>query len=271
MLSSLEGFVWMAMDGFILPVLLVFLVVAVGVVVDEPAFRERFHVFEDRSHAGVLLAGMLEEYRGCEGCLVLAIPAGGVEVAVPLCRRLGVRFDLAVTRKIHIPWNREAGFGAVTWRGSVLINRPLLDALGLTWEEVERCVEEEREAIERRLRAFRGDVPPLDLEGRVVIVVDDGMASGFSMLATVREVRGCGVGEVVVAVPTASSGAISLVRPHADRVFCLNVRSGPVFAVADAYRKWYDLTDEDVVRLLREAGGLFAAHGPHLGGERGDG
>ncbi len=234
-----------------------------GWLVDEPSLRGKFFVFEDRSDAGGLLADKLRNYNRREDCLVVAIPAGGVEVTVPLCMKLNVKFDLAVTRKIHILWNREAGFGAVTWRGSVYINWNLLASLGLSEEEVRRCIDEEKEAIEKRLRTFRGSAPPLNVEGKVAIIVDDGMASGFSMLATVKELKNIGAREVIVATPTGSISAVELVKPHADGIICLNIRGTP-FAVADAYRKWYDLTDENVLSLLKKAGDLYIARGPHL-------
>lgn len=223
-------------------------------IVEEPGLRGRVHVFDNRFHAGELLAEKLGRYRSKGDALVLAIPAGGVQVGFIVAERLGVPLDVVVTMKLHIPWNREAGFGAVSWDGLVLLNEPLVAALGLTRGNVDRCVAEEAEVIERRLKRFRGDRPFPDLTGKTALVVDDGLASGFSMLATLKALRRGGVGELVVAVPTAPESALGLVRPHTDVIYCLNVRSGPFFAVADAYRVWYDLEDEEVVVLLRRAG-----------------
>jgi predicted phosphoribosyltransferase len=221
-------------------------------VVEEPSFRDRAYIFSDRFHAGELLVEKLKEYGGREGAYVLAIPAGGVQVAFPLVKRLRLPLDLAVTRKLHVPWNREAGFGALTWSGSIFLNEPLVSALGLTKEEIDRVVAEERDAILRRLKLFRGDKPFPDLREKVVIIVDDGLASGFSMLATAKAIEERGAKEIVVAVPTASLSAIDLLKPHVDKIVCLNIRTGPVFAVADAYREWYDLEDEDVMEILNK-------------------
>lgn len=224
-------------------------------VVDEPAFRNRVHVFDDRGHAGALLADKLGAYREARGTYVLAIPAGGVPVAVVVSQRLGLPLDLAVTRKLHVPWNREAGFGAVSWDGGVFLNEALVASLGLTEAAVARCVAEEQRVVERRLRVFRGGRPFPELRGKRVIVVDDGLASGFSMLATVKAVAKRGVWEVVVAVPTAPVSAVELIQPHVDRVVCLNVRSGPFFAVASAYKVWSDVGDGEVMEVLRRAWG----------------
>ena len=223
-------------------------------IIDEPGLRNRLYVFEDRFQAGELLVGKLEEYRGDEDAYVLAIPAGGVQVAVKVAEGLGVHLDVVVTRKLHIPWNREAGFGAVSWDGLIFLNEPLVASLRLTREEIELCVAEEREAIDRRLTAFRGDRPFPDLRDKTAIVVDDGLASGFSMMTTLRALRRREVMEAVVAVPTAPVSALNLVKPHANRIICLNIRSGPIFAVADAYKVWYDLTDGEVIDVLEKHG-----------------
>jgi predicted phosphoribosyltransferase len=220
-------------------------------VLDEPSLRNRVRVFRDRFHAGEALAERLEALGLAEDACVLAIPAGGVQVACVVAERLGLPLDLVVTRKLHVPWNREAGFGAVSWDGLMFLNERLVAALGLTEEAIRLCVEEERAAIERRLRRFRGDRPFPDLGGKTAIVVDDGLASGFSMMTTLRALAKREPKELVAAVPTAPQSAIELVRPHTDLIVCLNVRTGPFFAVADAYEVWYDLRDEDVLDILR--------------------
>lgn len=221
--------------------------------VDESIFRDRVHVFDDRFHAGELLAAKLGEYEGMKNAYVLAIPAGGVQVAFPVAKRLRLPLDLVITRKIHIPWNKEAGFGAISWNGVVSLNRPLVASLGLTKEDVDRCVAEEKEVIRRRLEMFRGSKPFPDLKNKTATIIDDGLASGFSMLTTIKAIKQSGVKETVVAVPTAPVSAIELIRPHADKIVCLNIRSGPSFAVADAYKVWRDLEDEDVVKILKLA------------------
>jgi putative phosphoribosyl transferase len=221
-------------------------------VVENRGLRNQVHVFEDRFHAGSLLVEKLIEYEGENNVYVLAIPAGGVEVAYTVAKGLHLPLDVAVTRKLHVPWNPEAGFGAVSWVGQVFLNEPMVQALGLTEEDIERCVDEEKEVIRRRLQLFRGDKPSPDLRNKVVVVVDDGLASGYSMFTTLKALKPMGVKEMVVAVPTAPMRAIQLVRSHANRIICLNVRTGPIFAVADAYRVWYDLKDADVVRILKK-------------------
>ena len=221
-------------------------------IIEEPRFRNRIRVFNDRFHAGELLAEKLREYEEKGNTYVFVIPAGGVQVASSLVKRLKLPMDLVITRKLHVPWNKEVGFGAVTWDGIMFLNEPLVSILGLTREQIERCVAEEREVIRRRLKLFRGDRPFPDLKGKIAVIVDDGLASGFSMLATVKSIKQREPEEIVVAVPTAPVSAIELLKPHADKIVCLNIRSGPMFAVADAYKVWYDLEDRDVMKILDE-------------------
>ncbi len=222
-------------------------------VIDEAAYRDRRFVFKDRLHAGELLATKLKGYVDKGNIQLLAIPAGGVPVGYMIARGLGVPFDVVVVRKVQIPWNPEAGFGAVAWDGTVILNEPLVGQLGLTTELVQLCISKTQEVVEERLKKFRGEKPPPDLRDKTVILVDDGLASGFTMLAAVKSVRNQGSEKVIVAVPTASTSAVQLVAPSVDKLICLNIRGGPFFAVAEAYQKWYDLSDEEVTEFLRRA------------------
>jgi putative phosphoribosyl transferase len=218
--------------------------------IEDPRLRDKSFVFEDRAHAGRLLAEKLREYQGTDA-YILGIPAGGVPVAAVISERLQLPLDVLVVRKIHIPWNREAGFGAISWDDTTLFNQPLLKHLHLTQDDIEQCVADEKREIEKRVRLFRGLKPFPDLRNKTVIVVDDGLASGFTMLVALGSVRKQQPKELVVAVPTASMHAIHLVREASDNVVCLNVRTGRMFAVAEAYTNWYDLDNAEVVEILR--------------------
>ena len=169
-----------------------------------------------------------------------------------VAKELGVPMDVVIVRKIQIPWNTEAGFGAVTWDGETVLNEPLVEQLDLTKEEIAESILKTKRNIQDRLRLFRQDKPMPHLRDKIVIFVDDGLASGFTMLAAARSARKSMPKNIVVAVPTASLGAIELLLPEADKIICLNIRSGPSFAVADAYENWYDLTEEEVLKILSE-------------------
>jgi predicted phosphoribosyltransferase len=192
---------------------------------------------------------MLQQYRGGNG-LVLAIPAGGVPVAAALARELELPLDLCVVSKILLPWTTEAGFGAVAFDGSVWINEAYVKHYGLTPRQVEKATLEARRKVERRVRRFRDERPMPAMAGRPVFLVDDGLASGATMHVGIAALRRKGADQLLVAVPTAPPMTALELAQEADAVYCANVRSGATFAVADAYRNWYDVSDEEVERLL---------------------
>ena len=219
-------------------------------IIEDYLLRNQIHVFVDRTNAGEILATHLSKYKNKKDAIILAIPAGGVPVAIQISKKLEINWDLILTRKLHIPWNKEAGFGAISWEGTTILNKPLVESLGLTLEEINSVVEKEKRIIHNRLRKFRGNKPFPNLNNKIVIVVDDGLASGFSMLVTVKALKQK-VRKIVVAIPTAPVSAIKLVSSFADEIVCPNIRSGSFFAVAEAYKVWFDLTDNDVLELLK--------------------
>ncbi|MEM2634673.1 MAG: phosphoribosyltransferase family protein [Nitrososphaerales archaeon] len=222
-----------------------------AIVIDEPKFRFKKYVFENREHAGKILAEKLEKYINSDA-IVLAIPAGGVPIGKIIAKHIKAHFDLILVRKIQIPWNKEAGFGAVTQDGVILFNEPLMAELGLTDEDINNCVSKTRNELVRRMQIFRGNKPMPNLKNKVVILVDDGLASGFTMLAAIQSIKKKKPKKITIAIPTASLTAINLINPHVDEIICLNIRDEYFFAVADAYVNWYDLNDEDVLNYLRD-------------------
>ena len=198
---------------------------------------------------------------------MLAVPRGGVPVGYHVARALGARLDLVVPRKIQIPWEPEAGFGAVTSDGTVTLNEPLIARLRLPREEVRRLAAATVEEVRRREAAFRGTAPPPEVEGRTVVVVDDGLASGFTMIAALRSLRARRAGRLAVGAPCAPKDSVDRVSVHADDVTVLEVDEGWSFAVASHYERWWDLTDEEVLSYLGRARGegLFPAIGPGPG------
>jgi len=221
-----------------------------GDVIDNPRLRERTLVFSDRHDAGKQLGAFIQTLPAIPGPLVLAIPAGGVPVGKEVARALGAPLSLAIVRKIRIPGTTESGFGAVTWDGQVLINEPLREALGLSAAEVERATAETRKNVAERIARFTGSRAMPAMEGKTIILTDDGLASGFTMLAAIKSIRLRKPARIIVAVPTASARSAGMVAHDADLVVCLNIRSSRMFAVADAYEQWYDLDDREVLEEL---------------------
>lgn len=214
---------------------------------ESKTLRDRAPVFRDRRDAGRALAELLGEGFGGSARL-LAIPAGGVPVAVAIAEVTALPVSAAIVSKVTLPWNAEAGYGAVAFDGSVHLNRRLIAELGLGEDTVRAGVTATREKVARRIRAF----PELPvLAGAEVVLVDDGLASGFTLRAAVAAVRGSGATRIAVAVPTGSERAVVELASQVDDVFCANVRCGARFAVADAYECWRDVSEAEAVALLR--------------------
>jgi len=209
-------------------------------------FRDRVRVFEGRSDAGLLLGEMLAEYRD-SGAIVLALPSGGVPVGTEVAKALNAALDLLIVRKIQIPDNPEAGFGAISPDGKPIINEGLLAKLSLSKKAADAQINKAMESVKQRNGLLRKDRPYNSFQSKTVIIVDDGLASGYTMLAAIRFVKRDNPQKVIVAVPTSSARAIDLILAEVNELFCANIRTGYSFAVANAYRNWYDLTDKEVI------------------------
>ncbi len=215
-------------------------------VVDAPKLRDRLAVFADRADAGRVLATLLEDLRGTDA-LILGIPAGGVPVAHALAHALDLPLGVAVVSKLTLPWNTEVGYGAVAFDGTLELNEELIHRVKLAEEEVAAGREVTAKKVARRVQRF-GGVP--DVAGRTVVLVDDGLASGFTMRVAIEAVRHCGAREVIVAAPTAPESTAEEMAADVDRLVVANLRGGWSFAVAAAYRDWYDVTEAEVLDLL---------------------
>lgn len=205
-------------------------------------------MFKNRKDAGEKLAQALEKYRS-ENPVILAIPRGGVEVGLQVSKRLGTDFSLVIARKLPFPDNPEAGFGAVAENGSTFIFENA--DYWLAVETIEQIKKEQIAEIERRVNALRGGNPLPDIKGRTVILTDDGIAMGSTMRAVIELCRKRKAGKVVVAVPVAGREVADAIAKETDDLVVLEI---PVHfrAVAQAYENWYDVSDEEVLDLLRE-------------------
>ena len=220
-------------------------------VIDIPELRDEVYAFADRADAGSTLANMLERYNNTDA-VVLAVPAGGVPVGAVIAQDLSLTLDVLVVSKITLPWNTEAGYGAVAFDGTVRLNERLLPGLGLREDEIQQGIEETKNKVTRRFTNLRGNKPLPDLSKQPVIVVDDGLASGFTLLVGVEALRKAGASQIIVAVPTGHRNSVQMMADRVEAVYCGNIRHGWSFAVADAYRRWSDVSDGEVINVLRQ-------------------
>jgi len=218
-----------------------------GTIIQDPGLTDKARVFHDRCDAGKKLAALIRQERIRENALVCAIPSGGIPVGVEIARELALPFTILVVRKLQIPWNTEAGFGSMTWDGKVYLNQFMVDRLSLSSDDIARAVEKTAASIRERTGLYAGYMKSLTrIAGKTVVVTDDGLASGYTMLAAVRSLGDMGPARIVVAVPTGSIAAATLVAAEVSMVICPNMVTGASFAVANAYGYWHDLSDREV-------------------------
>ena len=220
-------------------------------IIELPELREQTHVFQDRTHAGQVLARMLTADDKQDG-IILAIPAGGVPVGAVLAEKTGLDFDVAVVSKITLPWNTEAGYGAVAFDGTVKLNKDMVRRVNLTAEEVKNGIEKTTAKVARRVTKLRGRQPFPDLGNRCAILVDDGLASGFTMRVAVTALRSAGAGRIIVAVPTGHRQSAEIIAQEVETLYCANIRGGLSYAVASAYRHWSDVAEDEVIKILEQ-------------------
>lgn len=209
--------------------------------------------YRDRRHAGRVLASALASYAGRPGIVVLALPRGGVPVAYEVAHALGAPMDVLVVRKLGVPGYDELAMGALASGGALVLNDEVVRALGIPQSAIDAVAARESEELARREREYRRGRPPLDIAGKTVILVDDGLATGSTMRAAVAVVRKRGAKRVVVAVPIASLATCEELSHEVDDVVCAATPE-PFHAVGLWYADFSQTTDAEVLDLLDAAG-----------------
>jgi predicted phosphoribosyltransferase len=217
-------------------------------IIEEPSYHNKLDVFSNRQKAGNILAKFLQDQ---DIDLILAIPNGGIPVAYGLIKNLNIPdFNLLLIRKIQIPWNTEAGFGAITPDGQVFLNQKIISHLQLQQPSIQKQIESAKKVNAQRQLSY--NLKPFQVKGKRVLVTDDGIASGFSMIAGCSWLKQQGAQKVIIGIPTAPISSLKIIEKNnvADSIICINLRDIYPFAVADAYKHWYDVPEEEVVSIL---------------------
>jgi putative phosphoribosyl transferase len=212
-------------------------------------FEQRF---VDRAEAGRRLAEDLSAYAGRGDLLVLALPRGGVPVAFEVARALDAPLDVFLVRKLGVPGREELAMGAIASGGVRVINRDVLNTMPLSDAAIDDIARRELLELERRERVYRAGRPPPVIQGKTVILIDDGLATGSTMLAAVSAMRALSPRWLVVAVPVASPDVCALFREHADDIVC-SIMPRFFTAVGSWYEDFSQTTDEEVQQLLERA------------------
>jgi putative phosphoribosyl transferase len=208
--------------------------------------------FRDRTEAGRRLADVLREYAGRPDVLVLALPRGGVPVAYEVARALDAPLDVFLVRKLGVPGHEELAMGAIASGGVRVLNERVLAIAGVDERTVDAVAAEEQRELERREAAYRGDRPALDVRGRTVVLVDDGLATGSTMRAAAVALKEQNPRRLVIAVPVAAGETCDEFRGEVDEIVCASTPE-PFYGVGMWYEDFSQTTDEEVVRLLAEA------------------
>src|SRR5215211_1113146 len=208
--------------------------------------------FQDRAEAGRVLADRLTNYAGSPEVVVLALPRGGVPVGFQVARLLGAPLDVLSVRKLGVPGREELAMGAIASDGTRVINQQMVRELGIAEDTLQAVAAAESQELERRERTYRGQRPRPELTGKVVIVVDDGLATGATMWAAVAAIRRQRPARVVVGVPVGAASTCQALEQAADEVICASTPALFV-AVGQAYRDFGQTTDAEVCALLDAA------------------
>jgi putative phosphoribosyl transferase len=208
--------------------------------------------FRNRTEAGQILARSLQKYKDRPDVLTLGLPRGGAPVAYEVARELNAPLDVFIVRKLGVPSHEELGMGAIATGGVRILHEGIVRELGIPQEIIDLVTQREQQELERRERLYRGNRPAPAIEGRTVIIVDDGLATGSTMKAAVQAVRQQNPARVIVAVPTAPAETCEQLKQIADDVVC-PLTPEPFFAVGGSYGDFSQTTDEEVRDLIERA------------------
>lgn len=205
-------------------------------------------MFRDRVQAGRRLASALEPYKE-QHPVILGLPRGGVPVAAEVADQLGAPLDVLVVRKLGVPWQPELGFGAVGENGVSVLNQEMIDEEGLLERDVAEIAAREADEVARRVHLFRGERSRIPVDGETVIIVDDGVATGFTARAAIEIVKRLGAKKIVFAVPVGPADTIEDLRRVAGTVVCLEI-PGFFLSIGQNYADFTQVVDEEVSRIL---------------------
>jgi putative phosphoribosyl transferase len=208
-------------------------------------------LFQDRFEAGRILASRLSQFAHRNDVIVLGLPRGGVPVAFEVAKALNSPLDVFVVRKLGVPGREELAMGAIA-SGIRVVNRAVVDALGIKNDEIEEAATEQRAELERREREYRNGRPMLDVHNRTVILIDDGLATGSSMRVAAMALRKREPARIVIAVPVAAPSTCEELESEADQVVCA-ITPEPFLAVGQWYRDFRQTSDDEVHKLLDRA------------------
>ncbi|MEA2071779.1 MAG: phosphoribosyltransferase family protein [Asgard group archaeon] len=220
-------------------------------IVENQTLRNKTNIFSSREKAGNYVAKLLQKE---SFDYLLIIPNGGLPVGFGFLQEINTKpaeVGILIVKKIHVPWSTESGMGALTPDGDIFLNKELIDSYSIKNQEVQKQIQEAKKRIKYIQKAY-GVEETINVKDKSVLILDDGIASGFSMLASVRWIRKKGAKRILIGTPTAPKRSLKKIEDKVDKIFCVNIRTVLRFAVADAYQHWYDLSLEEAVNYYKK-------------------
>ena len=220
-------------------------------IIENEIYRNKIAIFSSREQAGLELA---EKVKKISFDILYVIPNGGLPVGYGFIQKLKetqIKFDLLIVKKIHVPWTTEAGMGAVTPDGQIYLNEQIISFNSINNKQIQQQIE----YTKQRINAIRNEfnlTEFIEPKGLDLMIIDDGIATGYSILAGVQWLKKKGAKTIYIASPTAPLSSLKVLEKEVDGIFCLNIREGFSFAVADAYQNWYDLSIEEAKKYLQK-------------------
>ncbi len=208
-------------------------------------------MFKDRFDAAQQLIPYLIRFKNNKDAIVLAIPRGGLQIGSVLAKQLKLPLDVALTKKIGAPGNEEYAVGAVSLKGEI-IDHDAMRSSGASQDYVEKKIKELREILKKRYKQYFGKETPPSLKDKIVIITDDGIATGRTMLATIDFVKREKPKQIIIAVPVAPPEALEMLKIHVDEVICIDIEP-EFFAISEFYENFEQVEDEEAIKLLKEA------------------
>ncbi|MBI2784996.1 MAG: phosphoribosyltransferase [Legionella longbeachae] len=205
--------------------------------------------YVDRHQAGLILADSLKSYSHRNDVIVLALPRGGVPVAYEIAKKLSLLFDIFIVRKLGVPGHKELAMGAIASGGVVVFNENIVDALNINKEAIDKILQSEQEELQRREYVYRGNKPFPDLTGKTIILVDDGIATGYTMRAAIKSLQEKNPAEIILAIPVAARSTCKELAPLVKKIIC-PFHPANFYAVGLWYNDFSQTTDDEVIQLL---------------------
>ncbi|MCK4650721.1 hypothetical protein KAT08_00965 [Candidatus Babeliales bacterium] len=209
--------------------------------------------FKDRHDAGIKLAQKLSIYAKDKNAVVIGLPRGGIVVAQVIAQKLNLPLDIIVTRKIGAPYTPELALGALTQEGEPMLDKKLLDMTNYKKEDLKDTIEKEKKELERRMKLYRKDYLEVDLKNKIVILIDDGMATGCTMRAAIKSVKNKGAKKVIVAIPVGPLDVCDQLKNEVSSVICIH-KPITFDAIGIYYDNFEQIEDDQVIKLLGESG-----------------